>query len=343
MSPQDRTLDRYQELMQINAASHVLRTAREVGILEALRSGQKTADQLTEMLGLNPAALQLMLDCLISMNVIERYEDDLALAPVMQLLCQYDGDLGDSAWRCLANRIRDVDAAPATADRDYLDSQAATQWVHTPAAMQAAEMLDIGGTDAADSDAGQAATDRAAATLRILDLGCGSAVWSCALAYRTERATVLAVDSEPVLAAARSTAESIGLGDRFATLVADPESADLPESDLPGSGFDLVLIAQRLHAATTAGRDRLLDQACRVLAPGGRLVVIDLFQGPASPRLAETIEALRIHVGTSEGRVQVADELREALHNRGLANIQFSFIAASRINLGIMVATRPKR
>ncbi len=344
MSPQDRTLDRYQELMQINAASHVLRTAREVGILEALRSGQKTADQLTEMLGLNQASLQLMLECLISMNVIEQYEDDLALAPVMQLLCQYDGDLGDSAWRSLANRLRDADATPAMAQRDYLDSQAATQWVHTPAAMQAAEMLDVGAADVAGaggSDEGESATDRAAATLRILDLGCGSAVWSCAMAYRAEQATVLAVDSESALAAARSTAESIGLGDRFATLVAEPESADLPESDLPGAGFDLVVIAQRLHAATAAGRDRLLDQACRVLAPGGRLVVIDLFQGPASPRLSETIEALRIHVGTSAGQVQVADELRESLRSRGLGQIQFSFIAASRINLGIMVASRP--
>src|SRR5690606_8026657 len=96
MNPQDRTLDRYQELMQINAASHVLRAARQVGIFEELRGGQRTAEQLAETLRLDRAGLDLLLDCLISMNVIERYQDDHALAPVMQLLCQYDADLGDA-------------------------------------------------------------------------------------------------------------------------------------------------------------------------------------------------------------------------------------------------------
>lgn len=341
MSAQDRTLDRYQELMQINAASHVLRAAREVGLFEALRTGQKTVEQLAESLGLRPEGLRLLVDCLISMNVIERYEDDHALAPVMQLLCQYDGDLGDLGWQRLAAQLRDSGGADSPAvTRDYLEGLAATQWVHTPAAMQVAEMLDLAGnpTDPRESDVTLAvgaspAAEPTGPPLRILDLGCGSAVWSSAIAYRDGRATILAVDTAPSLAAAQSTADSIQLGSRFQTAVGDPESIELPEA-----GFDLIVIAQRLHAATPQGRDRLLDQARRAVATGGRIVLIDLFRGPARPRLSETIEALRVHVAAPSGGIQSAEELRQRLLARGLNDIRFSFIAASRVNLGMIVA-----
>lgn len=343
MSQQDRTLDRYQELMQINAASHVLRAARQVGIFEELRRGQRTAEQLAEALQLDPAGLDLLLDCLISMNVIERYQDDHALAPVMQLLCQYDADLGDPDWARLAEKMRGNQAAQrsgaeehdASPPRSYLDALAATQWVHTPAAMQAAEMLDIGGdVPSRGDDAGAQSSTRE--PLRILDLGCGSAVWSCAMAFRDPDATVLAVDDAPALAAAQSTANSVQLGSRFATLIGEPQSAALP-----AAAFDLVVVAQRLHAASDLGRQRLLDQAIGALAPGGRLVLIDLFRGPAKPRLSETIEALRIYVGTAQGRMQSAPEIKERLLARGLGDVQFTFIAASRINLGMIVASKP--
>jgi SAM-dependent methyltransferase len=351
MSQQDRTLDRYQELMQINAASHVLRAAREVGIFNELRLGQRTADQLAEALQLDRAGLDLMLECLLSMNVVERYGDDHALAPVMQLLCQYDNDLGDIAWQQLARIVRDDQAIPQDASpaieigvapgpveattRDYLDSIAATQWVHTPAAMQAAEMLDMGGET---GPTGLPEPDGGTAPLRIVDLGCGSAVWSCAMAYRDGQATILAIDDEPPLAAARSTADSIRMGDRFETSAGDPAEVPLEESY-----YGLAVIAQRLHALTPEERDKWIDRAIASLHPGGRLVLIDLFRGPTKPRLSETIEALRVHVGTGggeRGKMQSADELKTVLRERGLVDIRFSFIAASRVNLGMMVATK---
>jgi len=347
MSQQDRTLDRYQELMQINAASHVLRAAREVGLFDELRLGQRTADQLAEALRLDRAGLDLMLECLLSMNVIERYGDDHALAPVMQLLCQYDNDLGDLAWRSLAGIVRGEQAtAPKASDavatepqgstaRAYLDSIAATQWVHTPAAMQAAEMLDMGGET---GPTGLPEPDGSGASLRIVDLGCGSAVWSCAMAYRDGRATILAIDDEPPLAAARSTADSIRMGDRFETSAGDPAEVPLEESH-----YGLAVIAQRLHCLTPQGRDRLIDRAIASLHSGGRLVLIDLFRGPTKPRLSETIEALRVHVGTGgggHGKMQSVDELKSLLRDRGLVDVRFSFIAASRVNLGMMVATK---
>lgn len=340
MSTQNRTLDRYQELMQINAASHVLRTARQVGLFDQLRGGQKTADQLADALQLSRPGLDLLLECLITLNVIERYQDDHALAPVMQLLCQYDHDLGDAGWQRLTAVVQSGERTvgePVGSDRTYLDSLAATQWIHTPAAMQAAEMLDMGGPT---GPTGTACDDGSFAPLRILDLGCGSAVWSCAMAYRDGRATLVVVDDAAPLAAATSTANAIDLNERFKTLAGNPETIDLS-----GEQFGLAIIAQRLHATDETGRQALIDKAYQALVPGGRLVVIDLFRGPAKPSLSETVEALRIHTatgGTGQGRMLAIEELQQQLKSRGMNDIRFTFIEASRLNFGMMVATKSR-
>lgn len=328
MSAQDRTLDRYQELMQINAASHVLRSAREIGLLDELRHGQRTIEQLTETLSLSRETIGLMLDCLVSMNVIERYAEDHALSPVMRLLCEHDADLGDAGWLRLTRKLQQQ---PIEADDvGYQDTIAATQWIHTPAAMQAAEILDIGGDHPDSADDG----DR---PLKILDLGCGSAVWSCAMAYRDPHARIVGVDNQAALIAAERTAASIELGQRFLPVVGDPQSIELPSDE-----FDLALIAQRLHSASDESARRLLQQAISALACGGRLVVIDLFRGPAQPRLSETIEALRLHLATEHGRMKSILETQAQLEQFGLQGTQFTFLAASRINLGLMVARKPR-
>jgi SAM-dependent methyltransferase len=328
MNAQDRTLDRYQELMQINAAGHVLRSAREVGLFVELATGQKTIEQLTEALGLQRETTELILDCLVSMNVIERYGDDHALSPVMRLLCEHDGDLGDAGWLQLVNKLQRQSASPS--DEAYFESIAATQWIHTPAAMQAAEILDIGG------ESEESAEDESSAPLKILDLGCGSAVWSCAMAYRDPKARVVAVDNEAALQAAEQTARAIELGPRFLPVVGDPATVELPVNE-----FDLAIIAQRLNSSSAELSGRLLQQAIRSLTSGGRLVIIDLFRGPAKPRLSETIEALRLHLGTEHGKMRSIKETEDLLGSVGLGAIQFTFIAASRINLGLMVARKP--
>jgi ubiquinone/menaquinone biosynthesis C-methylase UbiE len=321
MSAQDRTLDQYQKLTQINAASHLMRAARELGVLDELGGGQRTCGQLCEALSLSATPANLLLDGLVAIGIVEKYEDDFALSQAARLLCRYDDDLGDSRWLELQDRVRGAGRRPESDQRQF-EYQAATQWIHTGAAIQAAEVLNIGG---ADEPSG----------LRILDLGCGSAVWSCAMAHQDALATITAVDEPGAMQAARSTADSIGLLDRLEALEADPLRVELP-----GDAFDLVLIPQRLSSLSEDEANALLSRAITAAKVGGRIVVIDLFRGPTKPNLAESIEALQLELCTGEGRMRTIESIQSQLGSLGLQQIQFTFLPASRVNMGLAVAVK---
>ncbi|KAA5544618.1 class I SAM-dependent methyltransferase [Roseiconus nitratireducens] len=324
----DRTLQQYHNWMQTNAASHLMRTAREVGITERLRERQHTLDELCQSLSLDPDTTALLLDALVAIGYVEQYREDFTLARAGHLLCQYDDDLGDQKWNTLAQRLRKVSGASED-DEDgaidveaYRDHLAATQWIHSSAAVQAAEILNIGGQDAP-------------AGLRILDLGCGSGVWSCAMAHQDAESTVVAIDQAGPLQAARTTADSIGLGDRFQTIESDPRLATLTEQ-----AFDLVIIAQQLSVWGDEQALALLRKAAGAVKPGGRLVAPDLYAGPSRAGLDEAAGALTIHLQTPGGRVRDLREAQQMFQQAGLQSIQFTFLAASQEGLGMVVAER---
>ena len=115
MNAQDKTLDQYQQFMKINAAAHLFRSARELGVLAELREGQRTLSQLCEKLTLKPGATKLVLDALVASSIIEQYEDDYALSRVAHLLCQYAEDLGDATWNRLVGHVQQSDeSGPST-------------------------------------------------------------------------------------------------------------------------------------------------------------------------------------------------------------------------------------
>lgn len=132
------------------------------------------------------------------------------------------------------------------------------------------------------------------------------------------------------------TAESIGLADRVTAIQADPS-----QMAVPADSFDLVLLAQRLGPLGVDASDALLAGAVAAAKPGGRVVVIDEFRGPGRPSLAECIGALKLELGTGSGRIRTLEEAKTQLENHQLQNVQFTFLAASRVGLGMAVGVKP--
>lgn len=108
---------------------------------------------------------------------------------------------------------------------------------------------------------------RLAPRARYVDIGVGDGLLTLMLAEAA--ASVTAVDISPeMLAQLRRRAAAKGI-DNLHTV--EGELEDLP---LPDASFDVAVLSQALHHA--AAPERALAEARRVLAPGGRLLVIDL-------------------------------------------------------------------
>jgi ubiquinone/menaquinone biosynthesis C-methylase UbiE len=117
-----------------------------------------------------------------------------------------------------------------------------------------------------------------------LDMGCGRGAVLIAVAQRLTTGQASGADlwrsvdqSGNAEAVTRANAEAAGVADRIRL-----DTADMTALPYPDESFDLVVSSLAIHNIQPApGRLRALDEALRVLRPGGRLVIVDINAAPA--------------------------------------------------------------
>lgn len=115
---------------------------------------------------------------------------------------------------------------------------------------------------------------------RVADIGCGTGLYSIGLARHAER--VLCVDPSPGMLARLPADEA------FLPLQASAEEVVSGAKPLPFDRFDAILVKESIHHV----RDRatVLDGLARLLAPGGRLLVVMLPTRIDYPLFAAALE-----------------------------------------------------
>ena len=144
--------------------------------------------------------------------------------------------------------------------------------------------------------------------MTIADLGAGEGAFSLLLSQRAEK--VIAVDSSAkMVEVGRELARKEGISNLEYRL---GDMEDLPVKD---EEVDLVFFSQSLHHALHPAR--AVEEAWRILRPGGRIVVLDLLKH----RFEEARELYADEwLGFSE------PDLESALANAGFAHVQTSVV-----------------
>jgi ArsR family transcriptional regulator len=251
----------------LDEALTTLRAAAEetrLRILALLAEGELSVSDLTDILGQSQPRISRHLKLLVEAGLVERHREGawaffrLAdrgpparfVRPVLDSLDRSDAQLADDHARLAAVRDQRAQAAQS------FFARLAPTWdrirsLHAPEA-------------AVETAALEALGSKPVRTL--LDLGTGTGKMLQVLAPRAVRAVGLDA-SHAMLSVARANLEKAGL-----TRI-ELRQGDIYAPPFPRNSFDLVVIHQVLHYLDDPAR--AIREAARLIAPGGRLLVID--------------------------------------------------------------------
>lgn len=276
-----------------------LRAAAEdsrLRILALLAAGELSVSDVTDILGQSQPRISRHLKLLVEAGLLERHregawaffrlsdraETRLLLRPILAGLDASDQQLARDRERLA--EVREGRAAAAQS----LFARLAPRW-DTLRSLHAAE------------DAVEAAVLEAVGTKPVrslLDLGTGTGRMIQLLAPRAER--VVGLDaSHAMLSVARANLEAAGLAS------VELRQGDIYAPPLVRESFDLVVVHQVLHYLDDPAR--ALSQAARLLAPGGRLLIVDF-----APHALEFLRESEGHRRLGFAPEQVADWLAES-------------------------------
>ncbi len=327
---QNRTIERFFEMISQPAKTAAINTALRLGFVESLEQGQKTLEEITESCGTVPSGTATLLNILIESGMVEQFGEHYALSQAGRLTPRSLWAIMFDQWTSLESAMRVVKDEEPNSDAEHEQQlrkryeqfravHSQIQWAATGAAMKLIEALGIG-------------TERT--ELNILDLGCGSAVYSMAMAHHDSQSQIHLVDDSVGLTRARATVDSLDLEGRV-------EMTESSELVFPGhnESFDLVVIADQIHLWSPKLRQRILTTAMRTLKPGGEVAIIDIFPGQERGQMTCDLFELQLLIGTGHGLVPVV-ELQQMLENTGFGNIQFTDLPTAPYTHGLLLAAR---
>ena len=315
----------YFELMTHNGSAHIYRTARQFGIFEAIGDTKSTAKDVAERRGLHERPVQLLLDGLVSMGTLVRDGQHYSLALVSQFLFGNYKNLGDEYWEHLPQFLTTgvplarMDSVEQS-EEQYEAQVSALAWMMTPAAETMARMLGMG---------------RARKSLKILDVGAGSGIWSLSCAKQDPATTVTASDWPAIVEIAEGFARKMGLDDRFTAL-----PGNYHESEFDDCEYDLAIVANVTHIETADGNRRLFKRLHSALKPGGEIAIVDVMSDQAEGQASAALYALGLGLRTESGQVHKPEVLQQCLGDAGFSPSSVRPIAVAPYTMGVMLATK---
>lgn len=275
----------------------VLRAAAEetrLRILALLAEGELSVSDLTDILGQSQPRISRHLKLLVEAGLVERHREG---AWAFFRLAENRAGLADPLVAGL-----DRSAPPLSEDRARLDAvraqradtaqtffaRLAPKWdelrsLHVPEPVVEAAVIEALGTRPIGS---------------LLDLGTGTGRMLGLLAPLAVRAVGLD-SSHAMLSVARANLERQGLSR------VELRQGDIHAPPFARAGFDLVIVHQVLHYLDDPGR--ALKAAARLVAPGGRLLVVDF-----APHDLEFLRTAQAHRRLGFSTEQIAGWLGEA-------------------------------
>lgn len=316
---QQVTPDRLMQLAWGFAPPLLIEAAVRVDLFSALVDGPRSANELAAAIGCSRRGTRVLADALVGLGLLEHRGDGFALTPESCAFLvpgkpTYQGGFFKRLtghmvpkWLRLAEAVRT--GAPVSAvNQEEVGAEFFAEFVEDliPLSWPAAHAL-----------ARHLGVPDAEGPVSVLDLACGSAVWSIAIARQCPRVRVTAVDWPAVIPTTRRVTERFGVAGQYSYV-----EGDLLEADF-GSGHIAAVLGHILHSEGEARSRALLRKVHEALAPGGTIAIAEfLVNEERTGPLNGLIFAANMLVNTDCGDAYSAAEIGEWLEDAGFAQVR---------------------
>jgi ubiquinone/menaquinone biosynthesis C-methylase UbiE len=297
------------------APTLIVEAALRHRFFDALDAGARTVDDVAAKTGASPRGVRAILNALVGLEFLTRDGNDgYALTPESSAFLvsgkpSFQGSMLAHASDMMLPywiKLNDVVASgrPAfpvnqqeSGEKFFIELTKNIFPMSYPAAQALADHLSLA---------------NATQPVSVLDVAAGAGVWGIALAQKSPRVTVTAVDWPAVLSVTREHAERFKVADRFRYIAGDIQTADL------GTGYQLATLGHILHSEGAERSRKLLARVFEALAPGGRIAIAELVPrddrtGPAQP----LVFAVNMLVFTEQGDTFTFAEMSQWLTEAG--------------------------
>ena len=315
------------DVLTICGTYAAMNAAQNTGILQLAMGQLLTAAQYAQALGLQERTTATVLEVLAAAGLVERQGERFGV-PADTL-----NAAGVSlAWLpMLQEHFAHAQAALRTGQPlDWLDSSVGQR--------ESSYRDLVAGLGAAYAKAAAELAQRVGGPAeRILDVGCGSGVWSLAIAQNHPPAQVTGLDLPAVLEAFVARAGQHGMQDRIALLPGDMHSVPLPPEH-----FDLIVIANVLRLESPERAAQLVQRLAAALGRGGRMLIVDaLASGTPLKDLVRSAYALHLSLRTGHGRVHSPAQIASWVAAAGLTEIAEIDCGSQVTAIGAMLGHKP--
>ena len=266
------TPERLMELSFAYAPPLIIRAGVSNQVFDCLEDGAKTPKQLAEETGASARALRILMNALVGLGLLKKdRQGRYSLTPESAafLLSKKPGTHAGffgtiapqliSRWLRLSDIVREGRPAVAV-NQETEGTEFFSQLVENiipmsyPPAQKLGDHLNLA---------------RTKNEIRVLDLGAGSGIWGIALAEKSPRVRVTAVDWAGMIPTTKRITQKFGVGDRFNYVEGDMLEANF------GSGYDIATLGHILHSEGEDRSRQLLRKIFRALRSGGTIAIAE--------------------------------------------------------------------
>jgi SAM-dependent methyltransferase len=314
------TPERLMELSFAYAPPLIISAGVSNKVFDSLEGGAKTSDQVAKQTGASSRALRILMNALVGLDLLKKdKKEKYSLTPesaaflLSSQVGTHAGFFGTiapqiiSRWLRLADIVREgrpVVAVNQEAEGTEFFSQLVERIIPMsyPPAQKLGDHLKLA---------------RTRNEIRALDLAAGSGIWGIALAQKSPRVRVTAVDWPGMIPTTKRITQKFGVGDRFNYIEGDILAANF------GGGYDIATLGHILHSEGEERSRELLKKTFRALKSGATIAIAEwLVDDDRTKPLPSLMFAVQMLVNTEKGDTFSFNEIKSWLEEAGFKKVR---------------------